>query len=101
MENWFRHGEVIINKIDLFPKDIKLKKVKDVILAKGEVTGHFHKLKDELLFAKSGDIQYLELDNELELEHQEHDTLQIPKGKYEVLIQREVDLLGEVRQVMD
>ena len=28
-------------------------------------------------------------------------NLQIPKGKYKVLLQREVDLLGQVRQVMD
>ena len=31
----------------------------------------------------------------------EHDTLQIPKGIYEVVIQRELDLVGEVRKVID
>lgn len=41
------------------------------------------------------------LEKPVELTHEEHETLLLPVGKAKVLVQRELDLLGEVKQVMD
>lgn len=96
---WIRHGDVILEKVD---KQILGESKKEVILAYGEVTGHKHKLvSEQILEVIYPDGRYIELEQEGSLTHEEHDTLQIPPGTYKVLIQREVDLLGEVRQVLD
>jgi hypothetical protein len=100
MTEWIRHGDVIIEKVE----EVKGKQTKttQTILAEGEVTGHFHKLScKSMLVSEYEGNKYLEIKQDAVLEHQEHDTLQIPTGKYKVYIQREVDLLGQVRQVMD
>lgn len=98
---WIRHGDVIIEKVESFDQDVKLNKVKSAVLAEGKVTGHFHRLTSECMFADLGTQKLVELIKPTELVHEEHDTLLLPIGKYKVLVQREVDLLGEVHQVMD
>lgn len=99
---YIRHGDVIIKQINKIPKGIKLKKKKEAILAEGEITGHFHRLESpELLYGKEQETQYIEIKKPAKLSHEEHNTIVIPEGKYQVLIQREVDLLNETRQVMD
>lgn len=99
MEEWIRHGDVVLKKVSNVKGKQHLKK--DLVLAEGEVTGHFHTLKGQCLESVYADERFIELEQDLELEHREHDTLNVPKGKYQVLLQREVDMLGEVRQVMD
>jgi len=41
------------------------------------------------------------LEKPVELVHEEHESLMLPVGNARVLVQRELDLLGEVRQVLD
>lgn len=96
---WIRHGDVILERVSSL--DVSVKKVKEVVLAEGEVTGHFHELKGDIGFGEVNGLKCVEVFEDAELSHQEHDTIVVPKGKYVVMIQREVDLLGEVRQVMD
>ena len=98
---WLRQGDVVLESAKSFLGN--LKRVREAVLAEGEVTGHLHKVRGELMFADlGGDVKELEvLGQSAVLEHPEHDTLVVPKGKWKVLLQREVDLLGEVRQVMD
>lgn len=97
---WIRHGDVILQQVDSTKG--KQKKMKQCVLAEGEVTGHFHRLTGQVLESIHKDERFVEVQGkEAVLTHEEHDTLKIPEGKYRVLIQREVDLLGEVRQVMD
>jgi len=100
MEDVYRHGDVILQKINnIIPT---MKKGKTLTLAEGEVTGHFHVLKGDLMFAEKDNEKFVEiLSNTAILTHQEHDTLELPQGKYKYLIQREVDLSGEIKQVMD
>ena len=45
--------------------------------------------------------QFVQIGTESILQHQEHKAITVPKGKYEVVIQREFDLLEGTRQVMD
>lgn len=98
---WIRHGDVILEKVNDIPKG-KKKEVKSIVLAEGEVTGHKHILSGEqILVTENKDSRFIETLSDTKLVHEEHNTLDIPKGQYKVYIQREVDLANEVRQVMD
>ena len=62
-----------------------------IVLAYGEVTGHAHAIKDVRadLFEAAGKT-YLAIDGDVvALEHEEHGTIEIPAGYYEVVRQRE------------
>lgn len=97
---WIRHGDVVLQKVDEIMGKQKL--VKELVLAEGEVTGHFHTLSGQVLESVYNDERFVEVKkNDAVLTHPEHDSLTIPKGKYIVLLQREVDLLGEVKKVQD
>ena len=85
----FRQGDVLVVPVDYVPKDASLQKG-EVILAHGEVTGHAHRIRHKFarVLEKDG-RRYLRLPKEAVLEHEEHEHLTIPKGEYEVIIQRE------------
>jgi hypothetical protein len=76
---------------------------KKAVLALGEVTGHSHRLVSPVLVkeGKDGLAQEVILEEPVDLVHEEHDTLTLPVGDARVLVQREFDLLGKVRQVLD
>ena len=61
-----------------------------IILALGEATGHHHSLKANVgtLFERE-EKRYLRMDIDAPLEHQEHGAILIPRGTYQVVIQRE------------
>jgi hypothetical protein len=99
MMKWIRHGDVIMEEVG--EPDCVMKDVENVVLAEGEVTGHQHVLTGNLQYGEDGGQRYVTCHGEAVLQHQEHDTLNIPDGSYRVVMQREVDLIGEVRQVTD
>ena len=99
MTEWLRHGDIVLEKITTI--DVPLKKMSKVVLAEGTVTGHKHLLTGNIRYAKKNNEQYLCLTKEGILTHEEHNPIIVPAGKYLVRIQREVDLLGEIRSVMD
>ena len=95
---WIRHGDVILEKIDEMVCE-KIRKNEE-ILAIGEMTGHVHKLLGDIYVSETMP-KMVEVIGQAELLHDEHDTLVIPEGKYRIVMQRESDLVGEIRQVMD
>jgi len=100
MDRIIRHGDVILKEVASIKG--KPRKADKIVLAEGEKTGHFHVLRGAVTeCVQSNGNRCIEVLEDAELTHEEHDSLTIPKGKYEVMIQREVDLLGETRQVMD
>lgn len=85
-----RHGDVLIQSVKSIPKVAA--PLPHAILAHGEVTGHSHRI------AEPADVELFDVDGTLYLRvksdaasvvHQEHATLQIPKGEYKVWRQRE------------
>lgn len=75
--------------------------IKNAVLAEGEATGHHHVLE--------GNVQVLEQDSRpwivtvaqpTMLTHQEHETIEIPPGHYEVVRQEEYTPKGS-RMVWD
>jgi hypothetical protein len=97
--NIYRHGDVLIKEVSVVKGD----KLPHLTLAEGEVTGHSHKITDGIatLF-KFDDALYLDIQSELAtLSHEEHHALQLPRGQYEIIIQREYDDENEWRNVAD
>lgn len=102
----YRHGDVDIKQVNELPKG--LKKIKGTTLALGEVTGHHHTLIKEresqsiLVFESAEGIKYFQVSEPTQLTHQEHDTLVIEPGVYEVKIEQEFDpFADEIRKVQD
>jgi hypothetical protein len=86
----WRHGDVLIAKIDSLPADMKRRE--DGVLAYGEITGHAHRLQ----VPESAELW--ELDGVLYMKvvapvatvvHEEHKPIMIPEGLYRVWQQRE------------
>ena len=98
MMKWIRHGDVILEVVD---RKLAGSRKNRIVLAEGEVTGHKHVLSGLLQECFVDGERYVCVMGDAQLTHQEHETLLIPEGSYRVVMQREVDLLGEVRQVMD
>jgi hypothetical protein len=99
-DNQYRQGEVFLVRVDELPKGLVKK---DRVLAEGETTGHKHQFLSSQVsvFEDSDKNQFCELKKDSELIHDEHTTVQIPKGKYKVVLQREYDVVQGIRQVMD
>ena len=119
MNKHYRHGDILLIKIDKLPEDIKFKAKKGKIILKGEVTGHAHRLKGnakilevaeriannpigvwdgQMLVVntvtvepKSQVIGYAVVKEPTELIHEEHNTITLPIGTYEIRRQREYD----------
>ena len=107
-----RQGDVMLVPVDEIPAEARKQRPRRrLVLAEGEATGHHHVLEvdratklEELLLP--GDVAELEqrfvrvLDEAAVLTHQEHATLEIPPGLYEVRRQREYSP-EEIRRVAD
>lgn len=96
----YRQGDILLKPIKEIPENIKKK---NLVLAEGEATGHMHQFVDSHLVSCFilNNQQFIEVYQTAELIHNEHDTLLVQKGQYEVIRQREVDLLNEIQKVSD
>lgn len=96
MSDQFRQGDVLLRKVTPHhPYKVGATKVERVdgrlILAYGEKTGHAHAVLDEeaeLLRPQSGNM-ILVLTRPSELSHEEHGTITLDPGDYEVVMQRQ------------
>lgn len=86
-----RQGDTLLRRIESIPKE-ELKKLKTCTLALGEITNHHHTIeKGAIGYTKEGQLAtYVEVQEALAaLTHQEHETIEFPKGVYESLKQVE------------
>lgn len=95
----YRQGDLLFIKVGRLPVNLILKNNKHII--ESSVTGHTHSILKGKVFINDnpnwddrGNF-YLELLEDDELIHQEHKTIKLPAGIYEVRRQREVN--GYVR----
>jgi len=94
-----RQGDVLLESVSNLPKG--LKKRKDNILVRGETTGHAHRLNTPTLSVYGTDDEmFVNLDKPTELVHEEHKTIQVDKGTWKVVRQREYSP-AENRRVAD
>lgn len=99
-----RQGDIFFRSCKK-PDIERLKRKDDNVLAFGEVTGHSHCVKShrpgtyESYVDENGDIYMLSTDAGIEVGHDEHDTITIPKGEWVcVSRQREYDPVSEERE---
>lgn len=102
-QEFFRHGDVLLLKIEKLPEGGK--PLPKPVLALGEVTGHSHHMEGGtavLYEVPSFDLEAFDLEvtkvlrvaEESYLRHEEHKALAIPAGDYAVIIQREYSPSG-------
>ena len=109
---YYRQGDVVIKKVNA-PKNMPKKKVNRssdgmLVLAEGEVSGHRHRIKQiraEMFDigngSSGGGLAFLlKVEKTAMLLHEEHDTIAIPPGFYEIYHQREYPP-AEIKRVVD
>ena len=103
-----RHGDLFIRQISELPSGLKAQE--NTVLAYGEATNHSHQLVQgqACVYSATGSDtegkKYFEVTSKggAKLVHQEHKTIDIPQGQYEVLNEKELNPFDEaVRRVQD
>ena len=110
---FYRHGDVDLRPVPTIPKEARLIQTKTV--AYGEVTGHHHTFNGQVLVYEPTEKEtinvdgeqiaiqkYIEVKETAQLEHQEHETIQVEKGTYAILQEREWNPFDQqIRRVLD
>ena len=105
MKKFYRHGDLILRPITKLPEGLKEVENKGVfVLAEGETTGHKHLLtgdKMKILQDSNGKF-YMQFGEPIKLTHEEHSTITILPGIYEIGNEREYDYaLESIKKVLD
>jgi hypothetical protein len=87
----YRQGDVLFKKIEELPK--KNRKLDTDIIVKGEATGHAHRIRNGVLYSswQRGPRLYIKASKGAKVIHEEHKQIELEKGLYEVIRQREYD----------
>lgn len=91
----YRQGDVLLRVVDAIPvaADPCGREAGRIILAHGEVTGHAHAIDapdaEATLLTTAENQRFLRLVADVDLRHEEHATIRLPAGSYEVILQRE------------
>ena len=98
----FRQGDVLLRAVDAIPDSARFVVKRDagrIVLAYGEVTGHAHAIEAseaEATLLRDERARFLRLIADVDLTHEEHATVRVPAGAYEVIQQREwTDAAGD------
>jgi hypothetical protein len=97
----YRHGDVMIAQISELPTDLKERG--GTILARGEITGHSHRIQEHGVTKlwERGEDMFLEvLADSVTVVHEEHRPIPLLKGFYRVWMQREYHP-DAIRRVVD
>jgi hypothetical protein len=112
----YRQGDVLIIEVATIPEDAKeIPREGDLILQHGEVTGHAHRIpsRHAKIFRTEEDRRFMKVGGAstrregfgqvepVALNHEEHSTVVIPVGLYEVTIHAEYEPGELPRQVAD
>lgn len=105
---FIRQGDVMAYPITDLPEGLKPAQAENgrMILAHGEVTGHHHSfaMTDRVAMFRedgSGGGLFMFANGPVALEHQEHSTLTIKPGAWEVRRQRTLSASGQIQRVAD
>jgi hypothetical protein len=97
----YRQGDVMIERVNRIPDNAKARaETHRLTLALGEVTGHSHVLEADVIAPYDAGAVFFALRGEIHLRHQEHGTIRVPEGTYELVRQREYTP-SEIRTVAD
>lgn len=82
-----RQGDVLVIHGVTIPKWAK--QIEGKVVAKGELTGHNHEVKEGVLYEEYGRRLYLHVEVTTVLRHPEHGPLTLEPGQYEIRLQQE------------
>lgn len=104
MKNQVRQGDVLFVPIDRIPEGAKLEKGRKTV-AHGEATGHHHDVvardtKSKAEIYSLEDALFVGVEGDVVVTHQEHSTLPVEEGLYEIRIHREYTP-EKIRNVLD
>ncbi|MFN8437496.1 MAG: hypothetical protein U0V72_07630 [Cytophagales bacterium] len=101
----YRHGDVLIYKLDQELNNVNDKVIKQLILAEGEVTGHAHRLTGDVEIIQNKPINgemIFQVNDSAVLSHEEHDKIVLSQGVYLKVNQVEYNPFTDlVKKVMD
>ena len=85
----YRQGDLLFKNVTYVPDGIDCQK--DGVIARGEVTGHMHRISDaaKATLWVAGVVAYVRAIQDADIVHDEHDTITLPPGDYQVFRQRE------------
>lgn len=95
----YRHGDVGIEKVSPPPRQGR-KTLPHLVLAEGEATGHSHRVKGNAVLYEWSEQLYLRVKSRSAVVHQEHARIELPRGTYRIIQQREWSPKGP-RRVID
>ena len=96
----YRQGDLLFVPCAKIPKDAKPQE--DGVIARGETTGHAHRIRQgmQAMLMVTAAMAYVRAQEETAVDHEEHATVMLPIGWWEVRRQREYEPEGW-RQVAD
>ena len=83
----YRQGDLLLKQINKLPKGLKISNT--LVLVHSDTTQHNHQLKSGQVFQDDKDLVFLKLSKATDLVHEEHQTINLPKGFYAVIRQRQ------------
>jgi len=106
---YYQQGDVLLKKISQLPDGAKVKTGRDAyVVQEGESTGHAHRFPEggdggNVTLYTVGNVTYVQVrEAPAPISHEEHNTIQIAPGLYEIDLVREYDYnRNEVRRVVD
>jgi hypothetical protein len=93
----YRQGDVLLVEVDAPPNGLK---EKDNVLARGEATGHSHRIEGAKVYVTKDGMQVVQVERAARLVHEEHGEIAVGPGLYKVVVQREYTP-QRARQVRD
>lgn len=104
----YRQGDVLLVRVDGIPATARIDQPADgrVVLAYGEVTGHAHAMAaSRVCYFRDdgGGRTFIQVtgDEPAGLSHEEHHTIPVEPGAYEVVRQREYEPKARPRAIAD
>jgi len=101
---FYQQGDVLIRPISTMPTNGKPveRRQRGYVLADGESTGHAHVIEDEIKMIESDGVLYIGCESDVIVKHEEHASVTIPAGNYQIGIVQEYDHFAEeARNVRD
>ena len=84
----YRQGDVLLKQVTELPEGTR--NINTTTIALGEATGHHHTFRNgQVQVLEANAILFAVVAEPSQLTHQEHDTITVPPGTYEVVRQRE------------
>lgn len=102
-----QQGDVLFIMVDTMPEDMTQRPCSLpglVIFAEGEASGHHHSCRadDVTLYERMNGTLWCKVKKEVEVTHQEHDSVRLPAGEYRIGIVREIDPFSHaIRTIID